>query len=235
MKNCIRLALVLAILCPGLSTAMFAADNAYLYLVQGIPGRDISATTDPEFPVDVLLNDDVCYQRGLAFGIITGPLTLAPGSYDLKISVADSLLPCSNTPLATSTISLEAGKSVSAVVALGKSGAPTVLTFTNNFAPVTASMGRVQFAHAADASAVQVILQNRTTMKVYTYTVNPGAELDLNLPADSYNVEINQGTTILVQSTAVDLYSQSALLLYAVGQASNQTVDLQSKSVRNVI
>jgi hypothetical protein len=235
MKNCIRLALALAILCPGLSTAMFAADNAYLYLLQGIPGRDISATADPEYPVDVLLNDDVCYQRGLAYGIISGPLTLAPGSYDVKISVADSLLPCSNTPFVTSTISLEAGKSVSAVVALGKSGAPTLLTFTNNFAPVTASLGRVQLANAADASAIQVILQNRTTMKVYTYTVNPGAVLDVNLPADSYNVEINEGTTTLVPSTTVDLYPQSVLLVYAVGQASNQTVDLESKSVRNVI
>jgi hypothetical protein len=235
MKTCIRLALALAVLCPALSGITLAADNAYLYLVQGIPGRDYSASTDPQFPVDVLINDDVCYQRGLTYGTITGPLTLVPGTYNVKVSVADSLLPCSNPAFVDRTISLEAGENVSAVVALSETGSPTLLTFTNQLSPVTATMGRVLFAQAADAPALEVILQNRTTMKVYTYAVNHGVLLDVNLPAGSYNVEINQGTTTLVASTSVDLYSQSVLLLYGVGQASNQTVNLEYKNVRNVI
>lgn len=235
MKTCIRLTLALAILCPALSTAMLASDNAYLYLLQGIPGRDYSASANPELPVDVLLNDDVCYQHGLDYGIIAGPLTLAPGSYSVKVSVANSLAPCTNSPLIDSTIALESGKSVSAVVALSNTGSPELLTFTNTLTPVSANVGRVLFAQAADAPAVTVSLQNRTTLKTYTYTVNPGALLDVTLPADSYNVQITQGTTTLVASTSVDLYSQSVLLLYAVGRASNQTVDLESKSVRNVI
>jgi len=235
MKNCFRLILALAILCPALSTATLAADNAYLYFLQGIPGRDYSASTDPQFPVDILINGDACYQRGLAYGAIAGPLTLAPGNYEVAVSVADSLLPCSNSPFIDSTISLEAGRNVSAVVALSQTGSPTLLTFTNKFSPVTATLGRVLFAEAAASPGVEVILQNRTTMKVYTYAVNPGALLDVNLPAGGYNLEINQGTTTLVASTSVELYSQSVLLLYAVGQASNQTVDLESKTVRNVI
>ncbi len=107
MKKCIRATFVLALLCAALSTAMLASDNAYLYLVQGIPGRDYSNSTDPQFPVDVLINDEICYEHGLAFGAIAGPLTLAPGSYDVKVSVANSLAPCSNTPLVDSTVTLE--------------------------------------------------------------------------------------------------------------------------------
>jgi len=235
MNNCIRLTLALAILCPTLSTAMLASDNSYLYLLQGIPGRDYSASADPALPVDVLINGDLCYQRGLTYGTIAGPLTLIPGTYEVQVSVADSLLPCSNSPFIDSTVSLEAGKNVSAVVALSQTGSPTLLTFTNNFSPVTATMGRVLFAQAADAPALEVILQSKTTMKVYTYTANPGRLLDVNLPADTYSIAINQGTTALVASTSVDLYSQSVLLLYTVGQASNQSVDLEYKSVRNVI
>ena len=125
MKNCIRLILALAILCLALSTAMFAADNAYLYLLQGIPGRDFSAATDPVFPVDILINGDVCYEHGLAYGDIAGPLTLAPGTYDLKVSVADSLAPCSNTPFLEKSITLGAGKNVSAVLALTQRGPPS--------------------------------------------------------------------------------------------------------------
>ena len=49
MKNRIRLTLALALLCAA-STAAFASDSAYLYLVHGIPGLDYSATTDRNSP-----------------------------------------------------------------------------------------------------------------------------------------------------------------------------------------
>ncbi|HXW92766.1 MAG TPA: DUF4397 domain-containing protein [Terriglobales bacterium] len=235
MKNCIRLIFVLAFVCAALNTAMFASDNAYLYLVHGIPGRDDSPSADPAFPVDILLNDEVCYERGFSFGSVAGPLTLAPGNYDVKVSVANSLAPCSNSPLIERVISLEGGKDFSAVVALSPAGPLTLLTFDNQFAPVSANAGRLLFAQAADAPTLDLILQNKSTMKLYAYTVSPGALLDVNLPAGDYTVEINQGTTTLATSTSLDLYSQSVTLLYAVGQASNNTVTLETKTVRSVI
>jgi Domain of unknown function (DUF4397) len=212
-----------------------ASFNAYLYLVQGIPGRDYSAATDPAFPVDVLINGDVCYEHGLTYGDIAGPLTLAAGTYEVKVSVADSLAPCSNFPFIDTSIKLGAGKNVSAVLALSQTGSPTLLTFTNKFSAVTENFGRVLLAQAVDAPAVQVILQNKTTMKLYTYAVDPGAVLDVNLPADEYSVEINQGTTTLVASSTFTLNSQSVLLLYPIGEASNNTVTLSSRTVRNVV
>jgi Domain of unknown function (DUF4397) len=238
MKNCIRLILALALLCPAMSTAMFAADNAYLYLLQGIPGRDFSAATDPVFPVDIQINGDnvdICYERGLTYGDIAGPLTLAPGSYELEISVADSLAPCSNTPFLEKTIALGAGKNVSAVVALNQAKAPTLLTFTNNFAAVAAGNVRVLLAQAVDAPTLTVLLQNKTTLKTNTYTVESGALRDVTLPAAEYSVTVLQGTTTLVSSALFSLDSQSVLLLYAVGGASNGTVTLPSRIVRNVV
>jgi hypothetical protein len=234
MKNCVRLTLALALLCIA-STAMLASDNAYLYLVNGIPGHDYSSSTDPQFPLDVLLNDETCYEHGLAFGVIAGPLTFVPGIYDVKVSVANSLAPCSNAPLFDSSVSLGSGQNVSAAIALSQSGSPTLQTFTNKFSAVTAGKGRILFAQAADAPAVQVILQNTSTMKLYTYSVNPEALLDEELPAGNYTIEINQGTTTLVASTTIDLYSQSVTLLFAVGEASNNTVTLETKTVKNVI
>jgi len=234
MKDCVRLTLALALFCIA-STAMLASDNAYLYLVNGIPGHDYASSTDPEFPMDVLLNDETCYEHGLSFGTIAGPLTFVPGTYDVKVSVANSLAPCSNAPLIDSSVTLDSAQNVSAVIALSQSGSPTLLTFTNKFSSVPASDGRILFAQAADAPAVQVILQNTSTMKLYTYSVNPGALLDEELPADDYTVEINQGTTTLIPSTTIDLYSQSVTLLFAVGEASNNTVSLETKTIRNVI
>jgi Domain of unknown function (DUF4397) len=216
---------------------MLAADNAYLYVLQGIPGRDYTAATDPVFPVDILINGDICYEHGLTYGDIAGPLTLAPGSYSVNVSVADSLAPCSNstTPLVEKTISLGAGKNVSAVVALSQAGTPTLLTFTNNFAAVTAGKVRVLLAQAVDVPTVQVILQNKTTLTSNTYTVKSGALLDVNLPAAEYSVQVNQGTVRLVSTSLFTLQSQTVLLLYAVGKASNSTVTLPSRMVRNVV
>ena len=235
MTNRIRYTLALALLCAALTTAMSASENAYMYLVQGVPGRDYSATTDPQFPVDVLINDETCNLRGLTYGAIQGPLTFVPGTYDVKISVANSLAPCSNAPIVDSSVTLESGKTVSAVFALNGSGAPALLTFTNNFSTIAANNARFLFALAADSSTVQVVFQNTTTKTQYTYSVKADALLVATLPSGNYTVEINQGTTTLVPSTSVDLFSQSATLLFATGEASNNTVNLQIKTVKDVI
>ena len=61
---------------------------------------------------DVLINDESCSVRGLAYGAIQGPLTFVPGTYDVKISVANSLAPCSNAPIVDSNVTLESGQNV---------------------------------------------------------------------------------------------------------------------------
>jgi hypothetical protein len=96
-------------------------------------------------------------------------------------------------------------------------------------------MARLLFAQAANSPAVQLILQNTATKKLYTFAVNPGALLDVNLPAGGYTIEVNQGTTTLVASTPLNLFSQSAILLYAIGQASNDTVVVESRTLKDVI
>jgi hypothetical protein len=235
MKNRIWLTVGLALLCIVMSTAAFASENAYLYLVHGIPGLDYSTTTDPQFPVDVLINDEVCYLHGFAVGTINGPLTLAAGTYDVKISAANTLAPCTNSPLVDSTITLNGGKNISAVFTLSSSGTPTLETFTNAFNAVTSNDGRVLFALAADSPAVQLILQNTAAQKLYTYSVNPGALLNVSLPAGNYTAEVNEGTTTLVPSTNLTLTAQSVTMLFATGEASNNTVTLQTKTIKNVI
>jgi|SRR5579871_5689663 len=238
MKTCIRLIFAVALVCAALNMAAFADDtasgNAYLYIVQGIPGHDYSATTDPQFPVDVLIDNKVCSERGLSFGTIAGPLTLPAGTYDVKVSVANSLAPCTESPFLDTSVTLQANQNVSAVIALGQTGSPTLLTFNNKFSSVTAGMGRVLFAQAADAPEVQVIFENTKTKITSTYMVKPGALLSVSLPAGIYSVTVNEGANLISSATVV-LSSQSATMLFAVGEASNNSVILETKTVRDVI
>jgi hypothetical protein len=68
MKLRTRVVLQLAALCFVLAAYGFAANDAYLYIVRGIPGRDISDNLNPGFPVDVLIAGESCMPRGLTFG-----------------------------------------------------------------------------------------------------------------------------------------------------------------------
>ena len=232
MKNSIRFTFALALLCAAMSTASFASS---MYVVQGISGRNRAAATDPAYPVDILLNDEVCYVHGLPYGTISGPLTFLPGTYNVKVSVANTLAPCSNFPLIDSSVTFEEHQDLSAVITLDPDGKPALVTFVNNLTPVAATMGRILLAQAADAPALQVTLQNLGTSKVYKYTVNPGALLDVTLPAGAYTASISQGGTTLVAASPVDVFSQSVTLLYTIGEATNNTVNLESRAVRDVI
>ncbi len=122
---------------------------------------------------------------------------------------------------------------MSAVLQLS-SGTPALTTYTEDFSSVSANDARILFANSATSPALQVIVQNTSTKKLYVYSVSPGALLDETLPAGHYEVEVNEGTSTLVPSTSVDLYSQAAIMFFAVGEASNNTVDLETKTIRNV-
>jgi hypothetical protein len=232
MKSCIRFTFALGLLCGVLSTAGFASS---MYVVQGIAGRNYAVHTDPAFPVDVLLNDEVCAVHGLPFDNIQGPLTFDPGTYNIKVSIANTLAPCTNAPLIDRSMTIEPEKDTSAVITLDDNGVPELLTFTNNLSPVADGNSRLLFAQAANSTTVQVVLQNTNTNKTYTYTVSPGSLLDATVPAGLYSVEIKQGTATLASDGMLYLDSESVTLLYALGQASSNTIVLENRTLRDVI
>ncbi len=87
MKLCTRIALQLAALCLLLAATGFAADNnAYLYIVHGIPGRNIADNANPGLPIDVLVDGKTCLVRNLTFDNTSGPFTFAAGTYSVAIS-----------------------------------------------------------------------------------------------------------------------------------------------------
>jgi len=235
MKLRTRVVLQLAALCFVLSAFGLAADNGYLYIVHGIPGRDIADNLNPGFPVDILLNGN-CLQRGLSFDSTSGPLSFAAGTYDLQISEANTLTPCSGSPVIDSQVTLAAGASVSAVLAIS-SGQPTLLSFADDLSPVAPGNARFVFAHAADAPALHVTLTQLyiKNPKTFTVTVNPGSEQAITVPTDTYQVQVvvSGGTTVLT-SEQIALPDQSATFTYAAGQEANNSVGLINRTVRDV-
>jgi hypothetical protein len=218
-----------------LGTFSFAADDAYLYIVHGIPGRDMSDIVNPSFPIDVLFEGD-CVVHGLAFGSISGPLSFSAGTYDVQISEANTLAPCTNPALISSQVTLTSGQSVSAVAAIS-GGEPALLQFLENLAPVLPGNTRFVLVQAADAPALQATLTQRdvTNPKTFTLTANPDTQQWFGIPYGTYLVQITAvGSTTVLASQQIVMNDQSVTLAYAVGEAANNSVELVYRIVNGV-
>jgi len=225
----------LATLCFVLAAYGFAADNAYLYIVNGIPGRDIASNLNPTYPIDVLISG-VCQSRGLAFGIVDGPLSFSPGTYDVQLSEANTLAPCTNPAIIDSQVTLTGGTTMSAVAAVS-TGQPSLMLFTDGLAKVTAGNARFVLSHAADAAGLQATLTQVgvTKPKTFTVTADPGKEGTITIPADTYLVQVVlTGSTTVLASETINMADQSVSLTYATGEAANNSVGLVNKTVQLV-
>lgn len=223
------------VVCLALSAASFAAD-ASLYIVHGIPGRNLADNLNPGLPVDILINNVACVARGLTFGNIAGPYTLPAGQYSVQISPANTLAPCTNASLIDAEVSLNSGAEVSGVMTLADSG-PVLLNFADNFVAVAPGTTRFAFANSADASALKATLTQVGVKnpRTFTATAEPGAKASIAVPAGLYDLAVTaQGSTTELASQQVFLAAQSVELTYAVGSASNNSVSLDIRVVKDV-
>lgn len=235
MKLRARVVLQLTALFLALGVSAFAANDGYLYIVHAIPGRDISHNSNPGLPIDVLVNGE-CLIRGLTFGNTSGPFSLAAATYNVQISPANSLAPCTNSALIDSPVSLTAGENVSAVAAFS-GGQPALLQFTDNLSAVTPGDARFVFVNSADAPALQATLTQLYVKnpKTFTVTVNPDAQTAVSIPYGTYQVRVAAaGSATVLASEQIGLADQSATLTYAAGETANNSVGLINREIRDV-
>ena len=80
-----------------------------------------------------------------------GTLTLSAGTYDVQISLSNTLAPCTNAVLVDSQVTLTPGESVSAVAAISSTQV-SMLQFTDNLGPVAPGNGRFVLAQCRRCS-----------------------------------------------------------------------------------
>ena len=236
MKLRTRVVLQLAALCFVLGAYGFAADNAYLYFTHAIPGRDIADNLNPGYPIDILINGKDCLVRNLTFGNTDGPYTLAAGTYTVEISESNTLAPCSNAPVISSSITFKPGDNTSAVAAISSSQ-PILVTLPADLGAVVPGNARFVFANVADAPELQATLTQLyvTSPQTFTVTATPGTENWIGIPDGTYSAQITEsGSTTVLTSENMTLQDQSVTLAYAAGEALNNTVGLVTKVVRDV-
>jgi hypothetical protein len=71
--------------------------------------------------------------------------------------------------------------------------------------------------------------------KTFTITASPGKQQGINLPEGTYLVQVSAtGSTTVLATEQIEMNNQTASFTYAVGEASNGSVGLINKTVRDV-
>jgi hypothetical protein len=191
-------------------TSATAAPGGQVYLLQGLPGRH----------VDLFLNDEKV-GADIAPKTVVGPLALAAGSYQLRVTA-----PGASASLLQRAITVGASASLDAVVHLDAEASPTpsLTVFTNDRSPINAGKTRLAIAHVAAVPAADI----RVDGTVLFSNVANGEGLTTVVPAASYSVDVvptgTDGPAVLGPATFT-LSAGTLTRVFAIGQPSRHTMD----------
>lgn len=204
MKHAKNLGLA-ALIALFAASPVLAQNTLTAYVVHGIPGDDFGFARP--LPVDISVSGLGCAIRDFKFGGRVGPLAIPAGTYDIKISLADTANPCNGTSvISLPGVNLPAGANATIIAhrtADGSAGAGDLLglgvtasIFGNDFTPTASGKARIIAHHTALAPSVDVILSrdysapNAPSVTVPGFT-NPTAEGDAVL--SQINAQIRPG------------------------------------------
>ncbi|HSJ47032.1 MAG TPA: DUF4397 domain-containing protein [Euzebyales bacterium] len=181
----------------------------------------------PGVTVDVWVNGEPTLE-GFESGTVTDPLELPAGSYDVEIFAAGAD-PETEDPVISGSPDLEAGANVSLVAHLDAEGTPTLGVFTNDTSTIDAGEARVTVRHTAAAPAVDILANGDA---VFTGVEN-GQEGVADLPAGTIEAAVTLAgeTDPVIGPAEVDLGEGVNTIIYAIGSAEDDTLDLLIQTI----
>ncbi len=208
---------VVAALGFAMPASAISSTSADLSVLHAIPG----------VTVDVYVNGALTLDD-FTPGTLAGPLDLPAGTYQVAITASDAA-DDSAPILGPAAVTLEAGKSYTAVAHLNEAGTPTLTPFVNDISATAAGQGRLTVRHVAAAPAVDILAGGAP---VITGLTNPN-ESTLNLPAGTVSAAVAlAGTTAPVIGPADVTISDGVLtIVYAWGSAADSNLALAVQTV----
>ena len=226
------LGLVLGLV-PALGATSGAADTpASITVVHGIPS--VGA-------VDVCVGTTALLSAVPFKGVAT--ISVPAGTYDITVNIAA-------TPACTGAVAISApgtvvpaGANVSAVANIA-GGTPNLAIYANDVSPVAAGSGRVAVYHAANAPAVDILVNGSAGISNLTQKTVQSADL----PTAAYDFTVtpagSPGTTVL-DLPGVTVPAGKLLQVFAVGavpdeggqnpfQVITNTIDLPTSTTTTV-
>lgn len=219
---------ILAIALFSFVPAAQAADapgDAKIIVVHGIPGEDLSA--DPALPVDVAVNGGVVLP-GFTFGQVEGPLPLAPGMYQIEISLADPQNPGSNPAVIDVMVPLAMNERAAIIAHLDENGDLTASKFELDASPTPFNQSRVHIQHTAWAPTVDIDLERFFLGDTIALSaVENGDQAIAEVRPGVWGAEVSPAGGSPIFGPEYGLLKPSrSYMIFAVGSLTNNTFQL---------
>lgn len=205
------LAAALALLVPVLAGRAGAADST-VYIVHGIPGVAVDVYAGGTAPENKVLTD-------FQYGDVAGPLSIPAGSLPVVVVATGDDPTVPGNQVINQTLDVPSGANLSVAADL-VGGAPTLTPFVNDVSAVPEGSSRVTVRHAADAPAVNVLVNGQVAIP----NLAPGAQASAVLPAGTYDVtvQLTDGTPLPALSPgSVTIPAAKNVIVYATGSATD--------------
>jgi len=190
------------------SGASASAGLASITLVHGVPGLLVDIYVNGGAPIQDVAFTTVATVPGKA------------GQNTVAIRAADA--PASSAPVLSRSFYLRKNQSKSVVAHLTASGQPALTVYANDQSPVPAGEARVTVRHDAAAPAVDIVVDNTTTL--VPGLSNPN-QAKADVPAGSYLVDVRAAgtSTAVLDDAKVSLDPGTNTIIYAIGSLSDGT------------
>jgi len=216
-------------------SAQAPAQNTYLYIAHAAPGRNISATTNPAIPVDISVNGN-CIERGLSYGDLHGPFTGPAGTFTFKVTMANTVSPCSGASVFSAPVTIAAGNTYLGIITVNASHAAIGQIYPLNLSPVPGGQARFDVANAT--------LQN---LNASVTAISPGGlSGNLSVPASSlresfviaglYTGKVTDSSNIVRTGPInVEVVARDQYLYVLAGSVTNNSIQvIGPKVIRGV-
>lgn len=187
----------------------FAAGNADVYVVQGLPGRTVDVTVDGK-----------SVAKGVKTAAVAGPFKVKPGSREITFSDG-------GTELLSRSFDVKARSSWDVVVHLPEGGStdPTVTVFRNDTSSVPRGKAELVVAHTATVPAADI----RVNGKVLFSDIANGESLNLTVPVATYKVAITptgKKSPVYLGPVSLTVKGGAVNRVYALGDPENKTMNV---------
>ena len=177
----------------------------------------------PDLTVDVYANKALLLED-FDPGTITDPVPLAPATYNIEVTPADS-----STVVLAASVPVDAETDAAAVAHLDEAGNPTLGLFANNIKSIERNRARVTVRHTAAAPEVAVRFQRSGRRWQYlTKDIMNGEQAKRGFRARTYNFDVVLAGTKdrVLGPVTLALEPGTHYFVYAWGSASDGSLAL---------
>lgn len=187
----------------------YAADDAKIYIVQGLPGKNLDIAVDGK-----------TVAKNVRTAAVVGPFLVKGGSR--KVTMSDA-----GKTVLERVLSVKAKSSWDVVVHLPapSSGAPAVTVFKNDMTPVPKGKAALTVAHTAAVPPADI----RVNGKVEFAHVANGESLNLVVPVATYKVAIvpaGKASPVYLGPLSLTVEGGALNRVYAVGDPGKKTMNI---------